>query len=264
MSSFIKPTLSLALAFFTMLLHAQPLAIVNGKPVQKEHLEAFTWQMNRLGQQTQEQAKPQILQELISREVLAQEALRLGFEDTPQYRDRLQLARETILIGLLVDAYAQQNPVTPAELEAAYNQYAQTQNIAQYQVRHIMVDSQAKANELVQTLQRKKGDFAVLAKNHSKDAATAANGGDIGWARLDQFQAPLAKALEKMQPGQLYERAVKSEKGWHILRLENVRQLKAPPLQEVQSQLIQTLQQQKFQSFQNQLRGKAQIEMMIP
>ncbi|HYF19856.1 MAG TPA: peptidylprolyl isomerase, partial [Ramlibacter sp.] len=107
----------------------------------------------------------------------------------------------------------------------------------------------------------KKGQkFEDLAKKQSKDPGSGANGGDLDWANASSYVPEFAQAMVKLNKGQTTEAPVKSQFGFHVIRLDDVREAQLPKLEEVKPQIAQSLQQQKLSKFQQDLRTGAKVE----
>lgn len=249
---------------------AQNVAIVNGKPIPKARLEALQEQVNaqaaRTGRPVPPEVQAQLRDEVIAREVFMQEAERRGLQGTPDFRAKMELARQSVLINQLFADFMAKNPVTDAEAKAEYDKIVGSQTPAagakEYKARHILVENEAEAKSIIAQL-KKGAKFEDLAKKLSKDPGSGAQGGDLGWANPQGYVPEFADALKKLGKGQMTETPVKSQFGWHVIRVDDVRDAKAPALpkfEDVKPQLEQQLQQQKLMKFQEELRAKAKIE----
>lgn len=238
---------------------AQNLAVVNGKAVPSSRADALTQQLKRAGRPITPEVEQQIKDEVIAREIFIQEASKRGLDATEDYKVQLDLARQTILIRELFAAVQKDNPVTDAEIQAEYDKFAAANTGKEFKARHILVDSEAKAKDVIARL-KKGGKFEDIAKKESKDPGSGANGGDLGWANPGSYVPEFTEALIKLKKGQLTDTPVKSQFGWHVIRLDDVREAELPKLDEIKPQIAQQLQQQKLAKFQDDLRAKAKIE----
>jgi len=249
---------------------AQNVAIVNGKPVPKARLDALEAQIKqqaeRAGRPVPPEMEKQLREEVIAREVFMQEAARRGLDATPDFRAKMELARQSVLIGELFEDYKKNNPVTDAEAKAEYDRVISTKMPAagakEYKVHHILVEKEDEAKAIIAQI-KKGAKFEDIAKKQSKDPGSGAQGGDLGWANPSGYVPEFAEALKKLNKGQMTDAPVKSQFGWHIIRVDDVRDAKAPPLpkfEDVKGQIVQQLEQQKLAKFQEELRAKAKIE----
>lgn len=238
---------------------AQNLAIVNGKPVPKERAEVLKQQLERSGRPVPAEMEEQIKEEVIAREIFLQEAGRRGLAASPEYRQQMELARETILIRELFADFQKKNPVTDAEIKAEYDKFAAANEGKEYHAAHILVDSEDRAKAIIAEVNAGK-KFEDIAKKESKDPGSGAQGGDLGWASPANYVPEFTEAMVKLQKGGLTDAPVKSQFGWHIIRLDDVREAQLPKIDEVKPQIAQQLQQQKLAKFQEDLRAKAKVE----
>ncbi len=255
-----KPLLSAALvALLAMPAFAQNLAVVNGKPVPMSRLTALKQQIERSGRPVSDDMLGQIKDEIIAREIFMQEAKKRGLDAGEDYKNQLELARQTILIRELFADYQKKNPVTDAEIQAEYDKFVKENGGKEYRARHILVETEEQAKSLIAEI-KKGGKFEELAKKHSKDPGSGANGGDLDWANASSYVAEFSNAMVKLGKGEMSEAPVKSQFGWHILRVDDLRDAQLPKLDEVKPQIAQQLQQQKMAKFQEDLRSKARIQ----
>ena len=258
------------LAFTALPVLAQNVAIVNGKPVPKARLDTLEDQIKqqaaRLGRPVPPDVEKQLREELIAREVFAQEAERQGIPATPEYRAQLELMRQTVLINALFANYVKQHPVSDADAKAEYDrvvkQLADQAGGKEYQASHILVKTEEQAQDIIAQL-KKDAKFEDLAKQYSQDPGSAAQGGELGWASPKTYVAEFADALTKLSKGQTTDTPVKTQYGYHIIRLEDVRDIPPPTppaFDAVKPQVVQQLEQQKLAAFQKELRDKAKVE----
>lgn len=238
---------------------AQNIAIVNGKAVPKERAEVLRQQVERSGRPVTPDVEGQIKEEVIAREIFMQEAQKRGLEGSADFKAQMELARQTILIRELFNDYQKNNPVTDAEIQAEYDKFVAANGGKEYKASHILVEKEADAKAIIASL-KKGAKFEDLAKKQSKDPGSAAKGGDLDWANPANYVNEFTEALLKLEKGKTTETPVKSQFGWHVIRLVDVRQAELPKLEDVKPQVAQQLQQQKLVKFQEELRAKAKVE----
>jgi peptidyl-prolyl cis-trans isomerase C len=132
-------------------------------------------------------------------------------------------------------------------------------NGLEYRARHILVEKEDDAKALIAKL-KKGSKFEELAKAQSKDTGSGANGGDLDFAKPDAYVPEFSQALTKLKKGEMTQTPVKSQFGYHIIRLEDTRQAKAPVLDEIRPQIKQKLEQQKVSKFRDEIRAKAKTD----
>jgi peptidyl-prolyl cis-trans isomerase C len=238
---------------------AQNVAIVNGKAVPSARVEALAQQIARSGRPVTPEMQGQIKEEVIVREIFVQEAQTLGLDATEDYKNQLELARQSILIRELFTDYQKKNPVTDAEVQAEYDRFAAVNSGKEYRARHILVEKEEQAKAIIAQL-KKGGKFEEIAKKASKDPGSGANGGDLDWANPSSYVKEFSEAMVALSKGKTTEVPVKSQFGYHIIRLDDVRDAQLPKLADVKPQIAQQLQQQKMAKYQEALRAKAKIE----
>ena len=255
---FSKLALSL-LAALSFSAWSQNLAIVNGKPVPSSRVEALKQQVERSGRPVTPEILAQIKEELIAREVFMQEARKRGLDASEDYKTQLELARQSLLIRELFANFQKKNPVTDAEVKAEYDKFVAANGGKEYRARHILVEKEDEAKTLIADI-KKGAKFEDLAKKASKDPGSGANGGDLDWASASSYVAEFSTAMVKLEKGQMSEAPVKSQFGFHIIRVDDVRDAQLPKLEEVKPQITQQLTQSKLAKFQEELRAKAKIK----
>jgi peptidyl-prolyl cis-trans isomerase C len=238
---------------------AQNIAIVNGKPVPKSRVDVLTSQLQRAGRPVGPEVQDQLKQEVIAREIFMQEAQKRGLDASDDYKAQLELARQTILIRELFADYQKNNPVTDAEIQAEYDKFVAANGGKEYHARHILVENEADAKQIIADLKKGK-KFEDIAKAKSKDPGSAPNGGDLDWATAASYVPEFSQAMVKLGKGQTTQEPVKTQFGWHVIRVEDIREAQLPKLEEVKPQIAQQLQQQKLAKFQEDLRAKAKVE----
>ncbi len=238
---------------------AQNLAIVNGKPVPKARADALAQQIAKSGRPMTPEMQGQLKDEVIAREIFMQEAQKRGLDATEDYRNQMDLARQTLLIRELFADFQKKDPVTDADIKAEYDKFVAANGGKEYRARHILVEKEDEAKAIIASL-KKGGKFDEIAKKQSKDPGSGANGGDLDWANAASYVPEFSGAMIKLNKGQTTEAPVKSQFGFHVIRLDDVREAQLPKLEEVRPQIAQQLQQQKLAKFQDELRAKAKIE----
>lgn len=238
---------------------AQNVAIVNGKPVPKARVDALASQVAKSGRQITPEMTDQIKEEVIAREVFMQEAQKRGLDGTEDFRAQMELARQTLLIRELFADYQKKNPVTDADIKAEYDKFVAANGGKEYKARHILVEKEDEAKAIIANL-KKGAKFDEIAKKQSKDPGSGANGGDLDWANPGSYVPEFSQAMIKLKKGQTTEAPVKSQFGWHVIRLDDVRDAQLPKMEEIKPQIAQSLQQQKLAQFQQELRSGAKVE----
>ena len=238
---------------------AQNVAVVNGKPVPKARMDVLAQQLASAGRPVTPEMQGQLREEVIAREVFMQEAQKQGLDSGDEFKNQLELARQAILIRQLFENWRKQNPVADAEVQAEYDKFVAANGGKEYKARHILVEKEDQANKILADL-KKGAKFEDIAKKQSKDPGSGANGGDLDWANPASFVPEFSEAMIKLKKGETTPAPVKSQFGWHIIRVDDIRQAQLPKLEEVKPQIVQQLSQQRLQKYQEDLRAKAKVE----
>lgn len=251
--------LTLGLVAFSAPVWAQNIAIVNGKAVPKSRVEALSQQLARSGRPVTPDIEAQIKEEVIAREIFMQEAQKRGLDASDDFRGQMELARQTILIRELFADEQKKNPVTEADIKGEYDKFLAANAGKEYRARHILVEKEEQAKAIIASL-KKGAKFEDLAKKQSKDPGSGANGGDLDWASPGNFVKEFSDAMVALNKGQVTQVPVKSQFGFHVIRLDDVREAQLPKFEEVKAQIGQQLQQQRLANFQQEIRSKAKVE----
>ncbi|SFO36218.1 peptidyl-prolyl cis-trans isomerase C [Variovorax sp. PDC80] len=238
---------------------AQNAAIVNGKAVPKARMDALAQQLAAAGRPVTPEMQGQLREEIVAREVFMQEAQKHGLDATEDYKNQLELARQAILIRALFENYRKTNPVSDADVKAEYDKFVAANGGKEYKARHILVETEDQAKKIMADL-KKGGKFEDIAKKQSKDPGSGANGGDLDWANPANFVPEFSEAMIKLKKGETTPAPIKTQFGWHIIRVDDIRQAQLPKIEDIKPQITQQLQQQRLQKYQEDLRAKAKIE----
>jgi peptidyl-prolyl cis-trans isomerase C len=255
---------ALAVAALTLVLgplaaQAQNLTLVNGKPVPKARVDTLIQQATRAGQQVTPELEAQARDQVVLREIFVQEATKMGLAAKPEFAAQMALARESILIRELFEDYRKKNPVTDDAAKAEYDKFKANATGTEYRARHILVEKEDDAKALITQL-KAGAKFEDLAKKNSKDTGSAENGGDLDFAKADSYVPEFGGALTKLKKGEMTDAPVKSQFGYHIIRLEDTREASFPGFDDVKGQIKQRLEQARMQQFQEDLRSKAKTD----
>ena len=252
-------TAATLLALYAAPATAQNIAIVNGKPVPTARVEALAQQVARSGRPVTPDMQSQVKEEVIAREVFSQAAQAMGLDGTDDFKAQMEEVKQSILIRTLFAAYQAKNPVSDADMKAEYDRYVAINAGKEYKARHILVEKEDQARALLAQL-KKGAKFEDLAKKSSKDPGSAVKGGELDWANPTSYVKEFSDALVGLGKGKTTEAPVKSQFGFHIIRLDDLRESNIPKFDEVKPQISQHLTQQNLSKYQEELRSKAKIE----
>jgi peptidyl-prolyl cis-trans isomerase C len=237
---------------------AQNIAVVNGKPVPKARVDALIKTATH-GQDAPPEMQAQARDQVVMREIFAQEAEKTGVANSPDYKSQLELVRQTVLINTLFQNFIKAHPISDTEAQAEYDKVKAEQSGQEFHARHILVDNEEDAKKLIAQI-KAGAKFEDLAKKNSKDTGSAEHGGDLDWAKPASYVPEFSTALQKLKPGQMTDTPVKTQFGYHIIKLEDVRAAQFPSYDEVKDKLKQQMEQVKLQEYQEKLRKAAKTD----
>ncbi|WP_293935856.1 peptidylprolyl isomerase [Iodobacter sp.] len=237
---------------------AANVATVNGVAIPDSKVDFFLKQVAERGQKDSPELRARIKEELIRNEVLFQEAQKKGVEKSPEVQQRLDMAKQQILVGAYVNDYAKANPVSDADLKKEYDKIKVNFSGKEYKARHILVKTEEEAKAVLADLKKGK-KFEDIAKAKSADKGSAVNGGDLGWSTPANYVKEFGEALAKLPKGKISD-PVKTQFGYHIIKLDDQREAKGPSFEEVKPELTRELQGQRVQKMVEELRAKAKVE----
>lgn len=238
---------------------AQNIAIVNGKAVPKARMDSLSLQFQSSGRPITPEVQEQMRQHLIALEVFTQEADKLGLSSSDEFKAQMELARQTVLANQLIKEFEKKNAITDELLKAEYDKFAAANGGKEIKARHILVDKEADATAIIASL-KKGAKFEEIAKKRSKDTGSGSKGGDLDWANPSSYVPEFSAALQALKKGQLTDKAVKTQFGFHVIRVDDVRDIKLPTFDEVKPQIADQMKQDKRGTYQRDLLGKAKVE----
>ncbi len=238
---------------------AQNIAIVNGKAVPTSRLESMLRQMERAGRPAPPDAAAQIKDRLVLFEIISQEGQKRGLDATDEFKSQVELLRQNLLVNDVMADFQKTNAPSDADVQAEYDKFVAANGGKEYKAHHILVQKEAEAKKIIAQL-KKGGKFADIAKKSSKDTGSGAKGGELEWASPTSYVKEFADAMVALGKGKTSETPVKSQFGFHIIRVDDVRDAQLPKIEEVKPQIVQQLMQQKSNAYIEELRAKARIE----
>ena len=233
--------------------------VVNGVTIPQSRIEAMNKELNAQGQPDSPDRQQAVKEELVNREILAQAAQKRGLDKNPEIQAQMDMARQAVLVRALFESEIKNNAISDAELQKQYEQFKGSMGSNEYKVAHILVDKEDDAKAIIDQL-NKGGDFAKLAKEKSKDPGSKDNGGDLDWGPSARYVKPFADAVQSQPKGKISAAPVKTDFGYHVIRVDDVRPLKVPEFSELKEQFRQRAQQQQIQKLVMDLRQKAKVE----
>lgn len=249
---------SLIAAAIALPAFAQNVATVNGTAIPQSRADLLVTEQKSQGAPDSEQLRAAVKEELIRREVLSQEARKKSLDKSAAVQAQMDMARQAVLIRAYLQDFVKAHPVSDADVKAEYDKIKSQLGDKEYKARHILVDKEEDAKAIIAKLD--KGEKIDDLAKQSKDPGSKDKGGDLGWANPASFVKPFADALSKLEKGKYTTTPVKTDFGYHVIKLEDTRPLKAPAFDEVKGQLKQRLEQQRVEKHIAELRSKAAVK----
>jgi len=232
-------------------------ATVNGQAIPQYVYDAFAAEQKAQGAPDSPELKSAVKEELVRREILVQEAKKKGLDKKPEMQGQMELARQAVLIRAYLSDYVKSHPISEAQLKAEYDVVKNAQGGTEYKARHVLVESEEKAKEIIAKLDKGE-NFAELAKQ-SKDPGSKDKGGELGWSAPSSYVKPFGDALTQLKKGEYTKTPVHSDFGYHVIQLDDSRPLTPPPFEQVKAQLQQRANQRQIEDLVKELRGKAKV-----
>ncbi len=230
---------------------------VNGQTIPASVFEAFAAEQKAQGAPDSPELQAAIKEELVRREILAQEARKKGLDKKGEIAGQIELAKQAVLIRAFLADYVKSHPVSEDKLKKDYEAIKANLGSTEYKPRHVLVEKEEDAKAIIAKLD--KGEkFADLAKQ-SKDPGSKDNGGELGWSSPSSYVKPFGEALAKLKKGEYTKAPVKTDFGYHVILLDDSRALTPPPYDQVKPQLQQRANAQAVEELIKELRAKAKV-----
>lgn len=233
-----------------------PITSINGISIPQERLDFQVKTATSKGEPDTPELRKSLYEDLVSLEVMSQEAVRLGLNKNSEVVQQIELSRQSILVGAFIQDYAKNHPISEDQLKQEYEKLKNFHaGDKKYNARHILVETEAEAKDIIAQLDKKEKFENLVEK--SKDLGSAANRGSLGWAEPGIYDPAFADAMVSLEKGAYTRKPVQSQFGWHVIQLDDTRNIEAPPFEEVKPQIQQSLQQQTLLKAIAELKAKA-------
>lgn len=237
----------------------KPVATVNGESISRNTFNQYVkGAASKPPEDITPEQRGQLLDNLVRAEVVAQEAEKDGTAAKDETRALLDMARLQILQRAVAEQYLKDRPASEQELRAEYDLRIGQLPKLRYRASHILVGTEDAAKGLIAQLQ-KGASFEQLAKANSTDAGSKERGGDLDWFTPDSMTPPFAEAVQKLKKGEITAVPVKTQFGWHVIRLTDTAENPPPPFESVKDRLGQMVQEKKFSAYVDTLLAKAKV-----
>lgn len=239
---------------------AAPAAAAPGKEIYSQmHFDYLLKERLATGQQPDSpQLREMIRDELINRELVMREARKKGMDKDPLLKASMELNAQTVLVRAYMQEYVRGNQPSDDVLKKDYETIKGQLGDKEYRARHILVEKEDEAKEIISQLQ--KGEKFEKLAERSKDPGSKDKGGDLDWASPSNYVKPFSDAMMALQKGKFTPTPVKTQFGYHVIMLEDVREAKAPGFDEVKPNLTQRAQGIAVEKHLAELRAKASIK----
>ena len=235
-------------------------ATVNGIAISKSRVDLIANQNAGAGQPDSPDMRKGIVDQLIMQTLVTEEAVKKGLDKSAEVTEQVELGRQSILSDAYVQDFIKNNPVSDDTLKTEYERFKG--NLGnEYKARHILVEKEAEAKDIIAKLQKDPGAFAKLAQEKSKDTASKVKGGDLGWFDPRRMAPEFGAAVKLLEKGKFTDEPVVTSFGYHVILQEDSRPLEAPSLDRIKAGLTQQIQQQSLMKHLDDLKAKAKIEM---
>jgi peptidyl-prolyl cis-trans isomerase C len=237
---------------------AKAAAPASGKDLYpKAYFDLLMKERTAQGQPDTPEARNALREQLNTRELLVREAKKKGIDKNPDIKTQMDLSAQSVLVNAFVADWVKANPIPDAMLRKEYDNIRAQMGDKEYKVRHILVEKEDDAKEIIVALQ--KGDKFEKLAERSKDPGSKANGGDLDWNAPGNFVKPFSEAMVKLPKGKFTTQPVQTQFGWHVIEVDDIREAKVPPFEEVKPQLQQRMQGQQLDAYVKELRAKSGI-----
>ena len=236
----------------------QVLATVNGNAIPQANLEFLVKARTAEGVADTPEMRKSVRDYLVDREILAQEALRQRLDKDPKLANELERSRRALLAASLLQQYRKTHEITEEALKKEYAKQKMALGKKEYLPFHILTDSESAATEIIDQL-KQGASFETLAREKSKDTTTKESGGALNWSVPSTFTPLFADALAGLKKGEYTQKPVKTEFGWHVIKLQDERAVELPAFDQVKGGLAEAMQRQQVDRLIEELRGKAII-----
>jgi len=237
-------------------------ATVNGTAIGERIVGLMLKQRTDLGRTASPEARNGFIDRLAMQLVIAQEAVKKGLDKVPEISDKLELSRQSILVEAFVQDYLKNNPVSDDALKAEYEKIRTQLAGTEYKARHVVVEKEDEAKDIIARLKKNPKAFETLAKEKSKDTGSKDRGGDLGWFDPRGMVPEFGAAVAQLAKGKFSEEPVKSQFGYHVIMLEDSRSKQIQSLDQIKTELSQQMQQQNLKKLFDDLKAKAKIEVV--
>ncbi|MBU3564163.1 peptidylprolyl isomerase [Polynucleobacter sp. Tro8-14-1] len=254
-----------AICFFLNSVQAQPsktLLTVNGAKITNAQVDQWVSVSVSDGAKDTPELRQSIVNDLVLREAVAQDAKKTGLLTKGNNAFKIKMAEQNAMMDIWFAQYFASHPVTNDDVRAVYDKQVELskdpKNSKEYLVSQIVVANEAEGVELIKQINNG-ASFADLAKVKSLDQSSGQQGGIVGWALPTQLTTPINDLVPNLTKGKVTQTPVKTSNGWHVIKVDDVRQFVMPTFDQARNTIAQGLIQQKRQEAVNALMQSTKI-----
>jgi peptidyl-prolyl cis-trans isomerase C len=240
----------------------ETVATVNGTAISKSRVDMVVKQGGSAAHLDNPESRKAITEQLVMQMLVAEAAVKKGLDKSPEVLEQIDMLKQSVLANAYVQDYIKNHKVSDDELKAEYDKVKAGISGNEYKARHILVATEAEANDIIAKLKKDPSTFEKLAMEKSLDTGSKARGGDLGWFDLGRMVPEFSDAVAKMEKGKITDTPVKTQYGYHVILLEDSKPIEAPPFEEVKSRLAEQLQQQHLKNELDEMKAKAKVEII--
>jgi peptidyl-prolyl cis-trans isomerase C len=236
-------------------------ATVNGTAISTGLVDMVLKQNASAGQMPGAEARVAVIDRLAMQLLMTQEAVKKGLDKAPELADQIEMNRQSLLVNAFIQDYVKNNPVSDDTLAAEYEKIKAQMAGTEYKARHILVEKESEAKDIIARLKKTPKAFDALARERSRDPGSKGKGGDLGWVDPRGMVPEFGAALPALGKGKFSEEPVKTQFGYHVVLVEDSRPTMLPPLEQIKPALKQQVQEQNLRKLLDEMKAKAKIEI---
>ena len=204
-------------------------ATVNGIAIAKSRVDMIVQQGLAAGQPDSPEARKGIIEKLAMQTLATDEAIKKGLDKSPEIMAQIDLIRQSVLANAYVQDLIKNSTASDDMLKAEYEKIKAKITGTEYKARHILVEKEAEAKDIIAKLKKDPGLFEKLAMEKSKDAGSKVRAGELGWFDLSRIVPEFGSAVSKLEKGAITQEPVKTQLGYHVIQLEDTRPIEHHP-----------------------------------
>lgn len=262
--------LALAATLSTLCIMANPviaadsvLAVVNGDEVTESQLKIAALQSKVEFNTITATQKDALIEALVNRQLVLQAALKENFDKDPDVASRVKALTDSYIAANYLAKVAEGFKIDEPAMQAYYDKNVLADMPKEYKARHILVKTEEEAKNIIKEIEAG-ADFSKLAKEKSTDTGSAAKSGDLGWFTAQNMVPPFSQAIAKMKKGELNKTPIQSQFGWHVIKLDDQREMTAPKFADVKQEIEKVMIKDQLNQYLTDLNSKAKITLTTP